>query len=142
MKLILVRHAEAFEGDLTIKGVKQAIEVGAKLFDKKIETIYCSAADRCHQTMEEILRNRNDDIKIHLTSLMAPKMKSENYEKLKSRVKLFLDDLRYDHEDSETILIVSHQLVIAMIILELTGKTKKLENGEVMEINSEKGNRE
>lgn len=140
MKLILVRHGEAFEGDLTIKGVKQAAKTGELLLEKKIGTIYCSVAERCKQTMEEILRNRNDDIVVHMTSLLAPKMKSENYQKLKSRVEMFLDDLKYDHEDNETVLVVSHQLVIAMIIFQLTGETKKLENGEMVELKLETRN--
>ena len=138
MKLILVRHGETFEGDLTIKGAKQAVAAGELLFDKKINAMYCSVAERCKQTMEEILRNRSDDMALHMSSLLAPKMKSENYEHLKNRVTLFLDDLKYDHEDSETVVIVSHQLVLAMMILQLTGKTKKLEYGEVEEIEYKK----
>lgn len=134
MKLILVRHGEYFEDSLTIKGVKQAVEAAAKLAEHKIDTMYCSPAKRCEQTMDEILRIRSDNFPIHFSSLIGPKMKKESLTKLKSRVELFLDDLKYDQEENETVLIVSHQLVLAMVILQLTGKTKMILNGEIVQI--------
>jgi len=136
MKLILVRHGEYFEDDLTIKGVKQAVDAGAVLAPKKVDAIYCSPATRCVQTLDEILRVRDDSFGIHLTRLVGPKLKKERYEKLKARVELFLDDLKYDHKKTETIVVVSHQLVLAMMILLLTKKTKKLANGELFELTS------
>ncbi|MCX6726685.1 MAG: phosphoglycerate mutase family protein [Candidatus Shapirobacteria bacterium] len=144
MKLILVRHGQSArnagyeildeENSLTIKGVKQAVEAGAVLAPKKIDAIYCSPAKRCIQTLDEILRVRDDNFAIHLTRLLGPKFKKENYEKIKARVELFLDDLKYDHKKTETVVIVSHHVSLEMMILILTGKTKKLENGELFEI--------
>lgn len=144
MKIILVRHGESArnrgyrvaekENNLTTEGVKQAAEIGKKLKEQNIDTVYSSPTGRCIQTLDEILRIRNDKMPIHLTKLISPKSKTESYEKLKSRVGLFLDDLKYDHKKEEMIVVVSHQLVIAMIILQLTGNTRRLENGELFEI--------
>lgn len=144
MKIILVRHGESArnaghdvfdeENNLTIKGVKQAVEAGAELAPTKINAIYCSPAKRCEQTLDEILRVRSDDFGIHMTSLVGPKLKSENYEEVKTRVELFLDDLKYDHEESDTIVVISHQIVCGMIILLATKGVKKLANGEIVEI--------
>lgn len=134
MKLILIRHGEAFEGNLTIKGVQQVVKTREKLLETKISAIYCSTADRCKQTMEEILRDRNDSMPIHMTSLLAPKMKSESYEKLKSRIVLFLDDLKNDHKSDENVVIVSHQKIIGMIIFQITGKVEDIGNGEIVEM--------
>lgn len=138
MKLILVRHGDYFEDSLTIKGVKQAVETGAKLADKKIEAMYCSPSKRCEQTMDEILRIRSDNFPIHFSNLIRPKLKKESLTKLKARVELFLDDLKYDQEGNDTIIIVSHQMVIAMIVLQLTGKTRMLEHGDTVEIDYSK----
>jgi broad specificity phosphatase PhoE len=69
-----------------------------------------------------------------LTLLLGPKLKKENYEKIKARVELFLDDLKYDHKKTETVVIVSHHVSLEMMILILTGKTKKIENGELFQI--------
>jgi broad specificity phosphatase PhoE len=122
------------ENNLTTKGVEQAVKIGEELKEQKIETIYCSPAPRCVQTLDEILRVREDKMPIHLTSLVGPKLKKENYEKLKARVKLFLDDLEYDHKKTDTVVVISHQAVIGMIIHLVIGEPKKMENGEMMEI--------
>jgi broad specificity phosphatase PhoE len=148
MKLILIRHGESArnrgyevadeENSLTTKGVEQAVKIGEELLEQKIEAIYCSSAPRCEQTLNEILRKRKDKMPIHFSKLIGPKMKSEEYEKLKARVKLFLDDLKYDHQKEETVVVISHQLVLAMMILELTGEPQKMENGEVVIIDYSK----
>ena len=152
MKLILIRHGESArnrgyvvsdeENNLTTKGAEQSVEIAKKLKEQKIEAIYCSSAARCVQTLDEILRIRDDQMAIHMTSLMSPKMKKEDYEKLQTRVKLFLDDLKHDHSGEETVVVISHQLVIAMIIFLLTGNTRRLENGEmeVLEVETEMEN--
>ncbi len=152
MKLILIRHGESArnrgykvsdeENNLTTKGVEQAAAIAKKLAEQQIDAIYCSPSARCVQTLDEILRDRKDEMAIHLSSLLAPKTKTEKYEKLKTRVKLFLNDLKNDHEVKETIVVVSHQLVIGMLILLLTGNTRRLENGEteVLEVETEKEN--
>lgn len=71
---------------------------------------------------------------IHLTSLVGPKHKRENYEKLKARIELFLDDVKFDHKQGETILVVSHLLAIQMMTYLITGTKRRLENGEMVEI--------
>lgn len=144
MKLILIRHGESArnrgyvvaseENNLTTKGVEQAVKIGEELKEQIIDTIYCSPAARCVQTLDEILRVRTDNMPIHLTKLIGPKRKLEKYEKLKARVELFVDDLKYDHQEKDTVMIISHQLVLAMIILQITGDTRRLENGELFEI--------
>lgn len=150
MKLILIRHGESArnrgyevmdeENNLTAVGVKQAISAGEELIEQKIDTIYSSSTPRCIQTLDEILRVRNDNMPIHLTRLLGPKMKSESYDKLKSRAVLFLDDLKHDHQNTETVVIISHQRVLAMLILLATGEPKKMANGEMvgMEIQNDK----
>ena len=103
MKLILIRHGESArnlptgrqvlvesDNNLTVKGVHQAIEAGAKLLREKISAIYCSQTPRCIQTMDEILRIRDDSFPIHFTRLVGPKKKLESYEKLKARIELFM----------------------------------------------------
>ena len=144
MKLILIRHGESArnrgyevaseENNLTTKGVEEAVKIGDDLLEQKIDTIYCSPAPRCEQTLNEILRKREDEIPIHFSKLIGPKIKTEDYEKLKARVVLFLDDLKHDHQREETVVVISHQLVIAMMMLLLTEKTKNLDNGELFEV--------
>jgi broad specificity phosphatase PhoE len=144
MKLILIRHGESArnrgyevadeENNLTVKGVHQSVAVGESLLAQKFDAIYCSPAPRCVQTLDEILRLREDNMPIHLSTLIGPKMKSENYEKLKARVKLFFDDLKYDHKKTETVVVISHQAVIGMMLFLMKKKVRKIENGELLEI--------
>lgn len=148
MKLILIRHGESAQNvglvslgednNLTLKGVHQAVTAGKKLAEQKISAIYCSPSERCIQTMDEVLRVRDDNFPIHLTKLLGPKMSSEAFEKLKSRVELFLDDLKYDQEEGDTVVIISHLLVIRMIVFQLTGKDRDFENGEIAELDYSK----
>ncbi len=143
MKLILVRHGESArnrgyrvlkpDNNITTEGVKQAIKLAKKLKKVKIEAIYCSPAPRCEQTMDEILRVRNGEINIHFTRLIGPKRKKENFEHLKTRIELFMDDLAYDHQDGETVMVISHRLPIEMITY-LLGNRKKIGNGEMVEV--------
>ena len=144
MKLILIRHGESAhnrgykvageENNLTAIGVQQAIKVGQELTKQKIDVVYCSPKPRCVQTLDEILRVREDNMPIHLTKLVGPKLKKENYEKLKMRIELFIDDLRYDHKDEETVVVVSHLLPIEMFTFLLTGTKIRAENGQIVEI--------
>lgn len=134
MKLILVRHGEHFDNSLTIKGVKQAVEVAAKLADTKISAIYCSPTGRCEQTLDEILRIRSDMFPISMSRLLAPKTNLESLEKLKSRVTLFVDDLKYEFEQDDTVVAISHLAVIRMISYLVNGQDRELEMGEMTEI--------
>lgn len=141
MKLILIRHGESArnrgmevidsENNLTADGVRQSIEAGAQIANEKIDAIYCSHIPRCEQTLDEILRVRSDSFPIHFSKLIGPKMKSENYEKLKLRVEMFLDDLKYDHKENETVVVISHHLPLSMMMFLTNGKQEKLGNGEV-----------
>jgi len=144
MKLILVRHGESArnrgykvadeENNLTVKGIHQSITVGEQLREHNIGAIYCSRAPRCVQTLDEILRLRDDNMPIHLTSLVGPKLRKENYEKLKTRVELFLDDLKYDHKKIETVVVISHQAVIGMVMFLNKKEVRKMGNGELFQI--------
>lgn len=142
MKLILIRHGESaknrgiidLENNLTADGVRQAIAAGSELANEKIDAIYCSHTPRCEQTLDEIVRIREDNFPIHFSKLLAPKMKSENYEKLKLRMEMFLQDLKYDHEDNETVVVISHSLPISMALFLVEGKQEKVKNGEVKKI--------
>jgi broad specificity phosphatase PhoE len=144
MKLILIRHGESAhnrgykvagdENNLTAAGVQQAIKVGESIKEMKIDGIYCSSKPRCVQTLDEILRVRDDNMPIHLTSLLGPKKIKENYEKLRSRVEIFLDDLKYDHKSTDTVVVVSHLLPIEMITFLKTGTKRRLENGEMIRV--------
>jgi len=141
MKLILIRHGESAknrgyevadeENNLTALGVTQAVKIGEELLEQKINAIYCSPAPRCEQTLNEILRDREDEMPVHFSKLLGPKIKKEVYEKLKARVNLFLDDLKHDHNKEEILVVISHQLVLAMIILLVTKEAVKLKNGEM-----------
>ena len=148
MKLILIRHGESahnrgykvagIENNLTAVGVTQSIKIGEKLLHQKVDVIYCSPAPRCTQTLDEILRVRDDNMPIHLTSLVGPKLKKENYEKLKARIELFLDDLNYDQKPTDTVVVVSHLLAIQMMTFLLTDNKRRLENGEIIEVEMKK----
>lgn len=147
MKLILLRHGESIrnamldeilpgeENNLTIKGVHQAVEAANSLKERKIDMVYCSPAKRCEQTMDEILRVREDQFQISFSSLIGPRMKNEDLSKVRSRVALFLDDLKNDFNDNQTVLVVSHLAVIRMIIYQLTRNPEgSIANGKIIEL--------
>lgn len=138
MKIILVRHGEsqantgnwAEENNLTKKGKQQAKKLAVELAQERFDQIYCSNTKRCIETMETILEGRKEYINISFSKLISPKKKKEDCEKLKERIKIFVEDLKYDLRD-ETVMIISHQLVIRMFLLEMMGKDEVLKNGEV-----------
>lgn len=136
--MILIRHGEsqanagnaAPKNNLTKKGKEQAARLAKELAGEKIDQIYCSNTDRCIETMEAIIQDRNDDIGISLCHLISPKKKTEDFEVLRKRVKRFIEDLKIEFGE-ETVVIISHQLVIRMLWYELTGKDEAVENGEM-----------
>ncbi|MBP9817616.1 histidine phosphatase family protein [Candidatus Shapirobacteria bacterium] len=144
MKIILVRHGEAGKNlglmmpgekeNLTAKGVKQAVELAAELAGTKIGAIYCSPTLRCQQTLDEILRIRDDNMPIHLTSIVGPKLKKEKYTQLQHRIEIFLDDLKNDHEKDETVLVISHLRPIEMMTWLVNKEKTRLENGMKTEL--------
>lgn len=134
VKLILIRHGEydKEKDELTKKGQEQVKKLAIKLADEVLETIYCSPAKRCIETLNKVLENREDGREIYMCSLIAPKKKLEELEKFKRRVKIFIDDLRDEFEEGEaTVVAVSHKRV-AEEIMEILGKEKvAIENGDL-----------
>ncbi|MFA4827382.1 MAG: phosphoglycerate mutase family protein [Candidatus Shapirobacteria bacterium] len=141
MKLILVRHGEsqanagniAEENNLTEKGRQQAKKLAIELSQENFEQIYCSNTKRCIETMEAILKDRKEYVNICFSKLISPKKKAEDDENFKRRIKIFIEDLKIEFKD-ETVMIISHQLVIRRFWQELTGKDEPIENGEAREI--------
>lgn len=143
MKLILMRHGQSggnvgLKGkdefdSLTLRGVKQAEEAGGKLKERKIRAIYCSMAKRCEQTLDEVLRQKNEVIPIHISRLLGPKTKKEKWENLQKRVQLFLADLECEADENDEILIISHLPVVKMFEYQIEGKIDFLENGGIRE---------
>ena len=144
MKLLLIRHGESArnrgydvsneDNNLTSEGVEQVVELAKKLAREKIDAIYCSTTPRCQQTLEEILRIRRDQMPIHLSRSIGPKLRKESYEQLKRRIEGFIDDLKYDHGNEETVLIISHQLPLAMVVWVIEKKERRFENAELFQI--------
>lgn len=144
MRLLLVRHGESArnrgyrvsdeENNLTSEGVGQVIELAKVLAKKNIDAIYCSPTARCKRTLEEILRDRKNGVVIHFSKLIGPKLRKESLEQFKRRIERFIDDLKYDHRNKETVLIISHQLPLGMMVYVIEKKEKIFENGELFEI--------
>src|SRR3989339_1804616 len=98
MKIILVRHAESLKNAglwqrgtknrLSQNGEKQAKELAEKLKNRKIDCIYCSPTIRCKQTLEEILKIRDDEMLIHLSKLIDQKRIDEDMDFFQKKVGL------------------------------------------------------
>ena len=140
MKLILVRHGEsvanakqlAMTNELTDKGKHQSKKVARFLSQENIEHIYCSKSIRCVQTMEEILKGREEeDLEISFSLLVSAKNKNEDWQELQTRITLFIEDLKIDYEHDETILVVSHAAPIKMFVFQLTGEIVDIDNASV-----------
>lgn len=133
MKLLLVRHGQSEKNvglnqsgtnNLTNIGILEAKQLANFLLNQPISTIYSSAAPRAEQTLDAILANRTDGgtLSIHLTHFLSPKLKDESYDKVDTRIKIFLNDLLADHSPNETILIISHTQVLKSILKQLVKK--------------------
>lgn len=117
MKLILVRHGEKdIGGNLTDKGKWQVKKLARYLSDQKITTIFCSQAERCIETMEEIIKDREEITDIRLSRLVGLKTNKEDYSELNKRVGRFVDDLYLEFGDDDAIMVVSHNLPIKMFV--------------------------
>ena len=148
MKIILVRHAESLKNAglwqrgtknrLSQNGEKQAKELAEKLKNRKIDCIYCSPTIRCKQTLEEILKIRDDEILIHLSKLIDQKRIDENMDFFQKKVGLFLDDLKYDHNEEDVVLVISHMMTLGTMLNLLKKESRILENGEIVEIEVKK----
>jgi probable phosphoglycerate mutase len=148
MKIILVRHAESLKNAglwrrgiknrLSQNGEKQAKELAEKLKNINIDCIYCSPTIRCKQTLEEILKIRDDEMLIHLSKLIDQKRIDEDMEFFQKKIGLFLDDLKYDHSEEDVVLVISHMMTLGTLLSLLKKETRILENGEIVEIEVKK----
>ena len=151
------------ENKLNKKGIEQAKSVGKELKKKyDINMVFCSPLVRSVETLEWILteypiegdifmcklleeRNfgeytgiKNDMVdweEVNKDKKIDREMGLESLESLKKRAELFLEDLKLENEDS-TVLVISHDGPIRMMISKLTGKTFdeiKVNNGEIVE---------
>lgn len=141
MKLILVRHGESEANaglteitgtnGLTKKGKEQIKEATKKLMGMKIDAVFCSPTERCKETMDEMLEILDEKIAIHFSKLLGPQKKSESIAYLKDRIKRFVEDLKCEFENDETILIITHQMPIRMFSYIINSKDLVTENGSV-----------
>ncbi len=134
MKIVVVRHAEKGIGGLSLKGQEQAKELAKKLAGVKIDVLYCSPALRAEKTMDILLQNREENIQIAFTRLVGPKKKKESLEKLKFRLKIFMEDLEAEHTEDQTIVIITHQMVVGMMMHLRGMDVAKIGNAEFLEI--------
>ncbi|MFA6184742.1 MAG: histidine phosphatase family protein [Candidatus Shapirobacteria bacterium] len=137
-------------GKLTAKGIEQSKEVGKELKEKyKIDMIFCSPLTRCRETLEHVLDEDPIDVPIYMSKLIEERdygeytgveidsinkeslnednavnkeMGVESLIHLVKRVTLFLEDLKLEDENS-TVLVVSHEEPIKIMVAEITGKT-------------------
>lgn len=148
MKLILIRHAESLKNagiwrkglknGLSQDGEKQAKELAVRLKNEKIDCVYCSPTVRCRQTLEEILKIRDDEMPIHMSKLISQKRVDEDLDFFGKKINLFLDDLKYDHNDNEVVMVISHLLTLGVVLNLLKEKVRMLENGEAVEVELKK----
>ena len=132
MKLILVRHGEkSISGQLTDRGRWQVKKLAQYLSDQKITTIFCSDAERCVETLEEIIKEREEITDIRLSQLVGLKTKSEDYNELNKRVGRFVEDLYLEFADDDAIMVVSHNLPIKMFVYYLAKEEAKIDEASV-----------
>lgn len=165
MKLILIRHGETEENanhvvgglddsKLNKKGIEQAKKAGKELKEKyKIDIIFCSPLKRCVETLENILDEYPFEGQIFMSKLIEERdfgeyvgmedvmvdwedtVGMESLLKLEKRINLFLEDLKLEDENS-TVLVVSHDWAIRMMVSKITGKDIdeiKVENAKINE---------
>ncbi|MDD4135931.1 MAG: histidine phosphatase family protein [Candidatus Shapirobacteria bacterium] len=165
MKLILIRHGETEENanhvvgglddsKLNKKGIEQAKKAGKELEEKyKIDIIFCSPLKRCVETLENILDEYPFEGQIFMSKLIEERdfgeyvgmedvmvdwedtVGMESLLKLEKRINLFLEDLKLEDENS-TVLVVSHDWAIRMMVSKITGKDIdeiKVENAKINE---------
>ena len=136
-------------GKLTQKGIDQAKKTGKELKEKyKIDMIFCSPLKRCVDTLENILGEDPIEGPIFMSKLIEERdfgeytgmesvlvdwdeldkdnkineeMGVESLVDLEKRVNLFLEDLKLEDNDS-TILVLSHDGPIKIMISKITGK--------------------
>ncbi len=150
MKLIIVRHGETpdnindiSQGQrdtiLTEEGRRQAVKLGERLKNEKIDFIYSSDLTRTKQTLQEILKYHDSPVvydqllreranghyeggsrKIFIkerensgmSKLEFKSPSGESVNDMLERIKIFWQRLEKDHKQGESILICSHALWI------------------------------
>ena len=151
------------ESKLNKKGIEQAKKAGKDLKKKyKVDMIFCSPLKRCVETLENILDEYPFEGQIFMSKLIEERdfgeyvgmedvmvdwedinkinkinreMGVESLPKLEKRINLFLEDLKLEDENS-TVLVVSHDWAIRMMISKITGKDIdeiKVENAKINE---------
>jgi|GEM_PF-1668080 len=140
MKLILVTHAQSNRDiglmdkseSLSEIGCIEARQLAFALKPLKIDHVYCSTAERCEQTMDAFLGEKpEENISVVFSRFLGPKTTKESLVKLEGRVKVFLDELTYDHKEEEVLLVVTHRLVAAMINFVLTAEHVPIEQASI-----------
>ena len=149
MKIIFVRHGESManagllnlgkDNGLSHKGEDQAQKLAQYLWGEKIRMIYCSPSLRCQQTLEFILENRDDEVDVHLSQLVKPKKLTETKQGVEKRLRIFLDDLKYEIGEDETVVVISHMAPIKLMVKLLTGEERFIDNASVSEIKMKDG---
>ena len=150
------------DSKLNKKGIEQAKKAGKELKEKyKIDMIFCSPLKRCVETLENILGEYPFEGQIFMSKLIEERdfgeyvgmedvmvdwedinkinkinreMGVESLPKLEKRINLFLEDLKLEDENS-TVLVVSHDWAIRMMISKITGKDIdeiKVENATIL----------
>jgi len=137
------------DSKLNKKGIEQAKKAGKELKEKyKIDMIFCSPLKRCVETLENILEEYPFEGQIFMSKLIEERdfgeyigvedvlvdwddinkinkinreMGVESLPELEKRINLFLEDLKLEDENS-TVLVVSHDWAIRMMISKITGK--------------------
>lgn len=84
--------------------------------------------------MDILLQSREDNMQIVFSRLVGPKKKKESLEKLKFRLKIFMEDLEAEHTEDQTIVIITHQMVVGMMMHLRGMDVAKIGNAEFLEI--------
>lgn len=137
MKLILIRHGEskanAGEPDrvngLTSKGLEQVKKLANYLGDNRIDHFYCSNTTRGIETLTGLLKDRGEEVQVSISRLIGPKMTMETMENLKGRIIRFIEDLKIEFGDEQTVAVISHKEALRMMYYLIMGKDMLFENG-------------
>jgi len=135
-------------GKLSENGIKQAKNLGKHLKENhKIDMVFCSPLDRCVETLEHILSEYPIEGEIIMSKLLEErdfgeytgleaslvdweefeknekdeKRGVENFESVKKRVHLFLEDLKLENSEA-TVLVLSHSEPIKAMVSKISGK--------------------
>ncbi|MFA6519040.1 MAG: phosphoglycerate mutase family protein [Candidatus Shapirobacteria bacterium] len=142
MKLILIRHGESMANvgemgeanGLTVKGKEQAKNLAMYLGDNKIDHFYCSNTTRSIETLTELLKDRGEEVKVYISRLIGPKMTSETMENLKRRTIRFIEDLKIEFGEEETVAVISHKTTLRTMCFLISGEDRIFDNATAVMI--------